>query len=1688
VLRGAERKAEVRVDYQSAEGGGSPVGTRLLEPVELPIADWSIAISGTVVEGEPPSEAKCFSRQHERTAVSQAELSTSYFRVALSPIPETGGGTYSLSADRRGLIVEGTDGELSFPLPAISRFFEVGKLKFECKNDVVIQLNSEADSISMPQAAMYDGDSRILVLAGRRGIYEASALGASAFAVDTSGRVTHRLFLFQDGSYAIEADDVFAGTAAARRRFRVFSGPNVRSVRGAADPDFQVLSVSKVGDEAPIDAPSPYVPRAVLNRNPGQDVSCLAVSEEGTYAISIDSSRTVVSVWTTQAHALLRQIQVTTQGQPILSLAFAPSGRYAAVGVANEMGGSQKAILKVWDLFTGQKLLESQDDQPALLLRFQSDQTLLTAVGNSDSLAPSGDAVLIGEWDIKAGRLTRIDFDRVERVFERLGLRAQSISVPQAIRGFQVDESVDCNSWPVDSSLNEDRPPMKDRLVVRPANPSRVLAVQWSRSEGLSVQNKDDISTSLGRRVVSAKSISANSSGELLAIAGSDGTVRVFDTKDLNFAVVADDVKNPAVDVAFTAVSLTSLHRNGSVRISEPHGGGSIELRPPSFGEPEKLLIDPSGVVLAVASRGTSFTPGNDTALQQQADPLVPLVNVVALDSRNLTVLWSAAAANLDTMAGVGLAGSAALIGTDTLALRVTQIDGEPVYQLFKNGSPLTVRQPRFTGHPGFVSIDPITRKGYVISGFLGVQTDTSWEIVPLDVATANQMRDANLEGYSRPSSFQVKESFGAVGTENGEVLFFELASNTLRWTAVSERGAVQGLAFLNNGRVLATLYSSGAIDFLATQDGTRVGTLFLLPENKWLIYTQEGIFAESGGTEDYIHFTVGPESIAPIQVAAILRRPDLIRRFLENHSISLSDEEKGRLDLSLLLRAGSPPEVKLLPGAIPIDDGDSGEVEFKAELRDQGGGIGNLQLRLNGTRVGVQCLSAQLRETIPVAETECEKAFKQVSRREGQSGTVIVKLQLALVPGNNIVEMAAHNSENTILSRSDSASVQFGGNEPPRLFVLAMGVDKYPDRTGLKQLRHAVKDANDITSALEEAGKLFFERVYSKILRNDEVTRVRIAKAFTEILNGTSSQPKLRRSDVFILFLAGRGTTDANGGYVFFPHDFELSAGDTYTKALRSDFWADLINQLPTTKSLIIIDTCAGGSFIKDAPVRGASDARDAVARLQGATGRAYIVAARPNESASEGYRGNGILTGAILDGLSGAADVSPKNGFVSVAEIAAYVGPHVQSIAARQFHRTQSAVNLVVGNFDLGRVVGSRAIPTEHKSGGASVSTCTLQEQDAYSLAFRQADSDALLTFATAFPTGCFAGSAAALHSYQAYDLSARHRIASVLGRLGLGKNLSGMAYVSAVSVFQAATGRPAVGALSSEERAVIFSTNLIGNHRDGEESLGLSSDQITRLKFELAKRGFTVFDITPRNTFTPSDRYAIFSFQRSAGRIPTGYLTSDDVRELANGVAPSSQSGKPKGRLLVNRAGWKVTRGRVTDLEGEEEGVACIASKDAVEASPLRPSIPQFEAALICSSSGCLTEIVLDASLAYSDDEQLHARVAGTKGMRTLQIFLSRGSTLHPPPEHARYVNQVVETHGTEDVIESLKKARSVVLEGRVDRIRTRVRYNLSGFKLAWAAVHDACSPAARRAIRETDPLISEWAIFRPALNAD
>jgi hypothetical protein len=241
-----------------------------------------------------------------------------------------------------------------------------------------------------------------------------------------------------------------------------------------------------------------------------------------------------------------------------------------------------------------------------------------------------------------------------------------------------------------------------------------------------------------------------------------------------------------------------------------------------------------------------------------------------------------------------------------------------------------------------------------------------------------------------------------------------------------------------------------------------------------------------------------------------------------------------------------------------------------------------------------------------------------------------------------------------------------------PSLYVLSIGINDYPDKR--LKLDCAAPDARDLRQAfLTNSRRQFPGGVEARLLLDAQATRANILEGLQWLAG------KAKGNDVAVVFYAGHGDSQMEGQFYLVPVDAnvkKLGATGVSGESLRK-----VLGELPCA-TMLILDACDSGGFdakaTKTRKTRALPTATDTMLR-QMVNDEGLVVmcgASKGTEAAEE--NGHGFFTRAIIEGLSGKADVF-KKGRVDLIDLQAYVINRVGELSADEQQPTISIPSTV-------------------------------------------------------------------------------------------------------------------------------------------------------------------------------------------------------------------------------------------------------------------------------------------------------------------------------------------------------------------------------------------------------------------------
>jgi peptidoglycan/xylan/chitin deacetylase (PgdA/CDA1 family)/uncharacterized caspase-like protein len=228
--------------------------------------------------------------------------------------------------------------------------------------------------------------------------------------------------------------------------------------------------------------------------------------------------------------------------------------------------------------------------------------------------------------------------------------------------------------------------------------------------------------------------------------------------------------------------------------------------------------------------------------------------------------------------------------------------------------------------------------------------------------------------------------------------------------------------------------------------------------------------------------------------------------------------------------------------------------------------------------------------------------------------------------------------------------------------WAVVVGIDNYAK---WPKLHYAVNDANGIKEML--LTKFHFKPDHVFTLLNEDATRERILSA----LGDTLSNPRnVQRDDRVFVFFAGHGATRRlpSGRDLGYIVPVEADTENFQGQSISMSNFQDISESIPAKHVFFVMDSCYSGLAI----TRGQGS--NYIKEMSRRTARQMLTAGGADEEvADNGPNGHSVFTWTLLQGLEGRADLN-ADGFISAAELAAYVGPGVSALS----HQTPAFGNL--------------------------------------------------------------------------------------------------------------------------------------------------------------------------------------------------------------------------------------------------------------------------------------------------------------------------------------------------------------------------------------------------------------------------
>jgi len=564
-----------------------------------------------------------------------------------------------------------------------------------------------------------------------------------------------------------------------------------------------------------------------------------------------------------------------------------------------------------------------------------------------------------------------------------------------------------------------------------------------------------------------------------------------------------------------------------------------------------------------------------------------------------------------------------------------------------------------FTGHQwqiASVGFSPDGKYGFSRSGDRIVKL---WDIAKGRESRTFSADDVDAQGVPLGSQMVVSGEFSPDGRymlttgREGAIRLWDLPAGKVIKVFWGHTGWVPALAFSKDCRSILSAGADGSIRLWSLNQRNETAQFISLAQGEWVVLTGEGYYNSSLNAHKFLNILLNGKIYGIDQFYDVFYRPDIVAAKLRGDDIT------GLISLTLDEAIRTPPptvEFASMPGETP-----DAKVKICYRVKSTGGGIGEVRLFHNGKLIesdgyykeaargaGTMQLaslsSAGIYENmrnIKVVGNQAAGPINSTAKGEQFEGCE----EVDAIPGENEISISAFNSSNTVQSFMQTANFNSTVRpEDAHLYILAIGIDQYRDPSiGLK---YAAKDAGDIKAKLLTQSATLFkpQNIHCELITDRGATKSSILNAITGIAE------RIRPADSFILFVAGHGILLQNQYYII-TNDFDGAVNSA--SMISSNEIVEVSKKIKSLNQLFIFDTCHAGGV--DTIINGLYDARISV--LAKKMGLHIYASANGRQAAMDGYKGNGLFTHTLLDGLNNnrEADLN-KDGKVTIAGLGEY------------------------------------------------------------------------------------------------------------------------------------------------------------------------------------------------------------------------------------------------------------------------------------------------------------------------------------------------------------------------------------------------------------------------------------------------
>jgi hypothetical protein len=505
-----------------------------------------------------------------------------------------------------------------------------------------------------------------------------------------------------------------------------------------------------------------------------------------------------------------------------------------------------------------------------------------------------------------------------------------------------------------------------------------------------------------------------------------------------------------------------------------------------------------------------------------------------------------------------------------------------------------------------------------------------------------------NPSDFSRAIAFASDRSSFVLGTEFALYWYDTLGALQYNLPAPS---VVWALTISSDGKYLIAGFGDGTLRWYDYQSHKEKLSLFVHSKSReWVLWTPEGFFAASPDGYGLIGYQVNhgwdsiPEIISVGQLYDAFYRPDMVLAKFHGNEAAITPVLAEVGDICKVLQNTPPPRMEIAGDV--ADSVDGTHISVPLRIIDRGGGIGQIEVRVNGA----------LQQPKAYSDKSMGKTTIPLLIPAGQQSTITFTAKGKAQSGKGPVKSWPLTLHITSTAAVDSSKHM--------LYGLAIGVGNYRDQS--MAFDAPANDVHELRKTLQKFSQPLFREIRIDTLIDGNATRANIISAFRRIPND------VKPDDVFLLYLSGHGVA-MDGKFHFLPQDFIFSGPQALRdSSITSDMLVSLMSSIKARKLLFIIDACYAGALSKDIrkllfEESKGIEQKTAIARLMQASGRAVLYASSEKQIALSGYQNGSLYTKIVIDGLRGGAVDFENN--VTVGGLAEYLNKEVPRISLEKF-----------------------------------------------------------------------------------------------------------------------------------------------------------------------------------------------------------------------------------------------------------------------------------------------------------------------------------------------------------------------------------------------------------------------------------